>query len=352
MVNVITFGTFDLHHEGHRSILKKASEYGTLYVGVSSDLFTAIKKGFKPIDNIEKRMTKIKEYSFVKEVFVEESMEQKAEYIEKYNIDILIMGDDWNNKFDNFNCKTIYLPRTNGISSTILKKQQDHPILSSKIKLNGTYNHPLTPSDEIFPLKKYTFYGYELYGPNKYTTMDNYYSKQYPMMEYYKIKLANNIKGPSKFKKYQKITNFAPAKYIRNQNFIGPSYCSKETRGCIHRPTKKYKIKNDEISINTCCKHHINDILLYTTELLIKNEIPYFVYWGSLLGCIRHKGSIPWDRDHDIYILDIYLPDLLKLIQEINKIYHFSVVKKNKFYRVNYSKKNKVHLDIYIASQM
>jgi len=352
MVNVITFCTFDLHHKGHYNILKRASQYGNLYVGVSSDFFTAIKKGYKPIDNIKKRIENIKKYPFIKKVFVEESMEQKKDYIQKYNIDILIMGDDWKNKFDNFDCKTIYLPRTDNISSTIIKKINKYPILSSKIKLNGTYNHPLTPSNEIFPLKKYTFYGYTLYGPNKYNTMDNYYSKKFPMMKYFKVKWPSMVKN-IQFKKYQKITNFAPAKYTRNKKIIGKNYCSENTKGCIYNNNKlnRYIVENGNISINTCCKHHLNDILLYITDLLTKNEIPYFVYWGTLLGCIRHKGSIPWDRDHDIYILDIYLPNLLKLVKTINKSYFFNIIEKNKFYRVNYSKINKAHLDIYIASQ-
>lgn len=125
MVNVITFGTFDLLHIGHINIIKRAAKYGTLYVGISTDKLNYYKKKKYPIFNESERKKIIDSLKNVFFTFYEESLEKKREYILKYKADILIMGDDWKDKFDEFNdiCKVIYLPRTENISTTdIIKK--------------------------------------------------------------------------------------------------------------------------------------------------------------------------------------------------------------------------------------
>ena len=121
MVKVITFGTFDLLHIGHIRILERASEYGdTLIVGISSDTLNFKKKGKYPIYTLEERMKIISSLKYVTDVFVEESLELKREYINKYGADVVIMGDDWSGKFDYLSdiCKVVYLPRTPSISTT------------------------------------------------------------------------------------------------------------------------------------------------------------------------------------------------------------------------------------------
>lgn len=120
MVNVITFGTFDLLHIGHINIINRSASYGTLYVGISTDTLNFSKKNKYPIFNENERKKIIDSLQNVYFTFYEESLEKKREYILKYKADILIMGDDWKGKFDEFNdiCKVIYLPRTNNISTT------------------------------------------------------------------------------------------------------------------------------------------------------------------------------------------------------------------------------------------
>ena len=120
---IITFGTFDLFHIGHLNLLKRCKEYGNyLIVGVSSDELNHI-KGKHSIISLKVRLEIIKSIRYVDEVFIEESLEEKNNYIHQFGADILIMGDDWKNKFDWVDCQVIYLERTPEISSSQLKKQ-------------------------------------------------------------------------------------------------------------------------------------------------------------------------------------------------------------------------------------
>lgn len=118
---IITFGTFDMFHVGHLNILERAKSLGTnLIVGVSSDQLNFSKKSRYPICNQIDRSHIVSALKCVDEVFIEESLELKAEYIRKYSADCLVMGDDWLGKFDQMQefCEVIYLPRTPSISTT------------------------------------------------------------------------------------------------------------------------------------------------------------------------------------------------------------------------------------------
>lgn len=121
MIRVITFGTFDVFHVGHVNILERAAQYGDeLIVGVSSDQLNFNKKNKFPIYSEGDRVKIIQCIKFVNQVFIEESLEQKLDYIREYKADILVMGDDWEGRFDwvKDECEVIYLPRTPSISTT------------------------------------------------------------------------------------------------------------------------------------------------------------------------------------------------------------------------------------------
>jgi glycerol-3-phosphate cytidylyltransferase len=122
-MRVITFGTFDLFHIGHVEILRRCKERGDyLIVGVSSDNLNK-KKGKTSIYDEKSRMEIVKSIKYVDEVFLEESLEEKDNYIKINQADLLVMGDDWLGKFDWVSCPVIYLPRTPEISTTEIKFQ-------------------------------------------------------------------------------------------------------------------------------------------------------------------------------------------------------------------------------------
>jgi len=120
---VITFGTFDVLHVGHLHILKTAKQYGDkLIVGVSTDELNFGKKGRYPVFSQAERLEIVSSIKYVHDVFLEESLEQKRDYLVQYSANVLVMGDDWAGKFDEFNdiCDVIYLPRTPSVSTTAL----------------------------------------------------------------------------------------------------------------------------------------------------------------------------------------------------------------------------------------
>lgn len=123
MKKVITYGTFDLLHWGHINLLKRAKALGDyLVVGLSTDEFNA-KKHKEAYHNYENRKLILEAIRYVDEVIPETDWEQKATDIEKYDISLLVMGDDWEGEFDALRayCEVVYLPRTKGISTSQIK---------------------------------------------------------------------------------------------------------------------------------------------------------------------------------------------------------------------------------------
>jgi len=123
-VRAITYGTYDMFHVGHVNLFRRIKERcDHLIVAVSSDEFNAV-KGKKSVMSFEDRALLVRACRYVDEVIREDAWEQKADDIEKHAVDLFVMGGDWEGRFDELSslCEVVYLPRTEGVSSTQLKE--------------------------------------------------------------------------------------------------------------------------------------------------------------------------------------------------------------------------------------
>ncbi len=126
MTRVITYGTYDLLHQGHINLLHRAKELGDyLIVGVTSDSYDRGRGKLNVRNNVLERVEAVKATGYADEVIIEDYLGQKIDDIQKYDVDIFAIGSDWVGKFDYLNeyCKVVYLPRTEGISSTMLRAE-------------------------------------------------------------------------------------------------------------------------------------------------------------------------------------------------------------------------------------
>lgn len=126
MKKVITYGTFDMFHQGHYNILKRARDYGDyLIVGVTGENYDIGRGKLSVHDTLATRIENVKNTGLVDEIIVEEYLGQKIGDIIKYDIDSFVIGDDWRGKFDHLSryCNMIYLERTKGISSTKIRQE-------------------------------------------------------------------------------------------------------------------------------------------------------------------------------------------------------------------------------------
>ena len=126
MKKVITYGTYDLLHQGHINLLRRAKALGDyLIVGVTSDSFDRGRGKLNVRNNVLERVESVRKTGYADEIIIEDYLGQKIDDIQKYDVDIFAIGSDWEGKFDYLNeyCKVVYLPRTEGISSTMLRAE-------------------------------------------------------------------------------------------------------------------------------------------------------------------------------------------------------------------------------------
>lgn len=126
MKKVITYGTYDLLHQGHVNLLRRARELGDyLIVGVTSDSFDKDRGKLNVRNNVLERIEAVRKTGFADEIIIEDYLGQKIDDIQKYDVDVFAIGSDWEGKFDYLNeyCEVVYLPRTEGVSSTMLREE-------------------------------------------------------------------------------------------------------------------------------------------------------------------------------------------------------------------------------------
>ncbi|MEE3384333.1 MAG: Gfo/Idh/MocA family oxidoreductase [Prevotella sp.] len=131
MKKVITYGTYDLLHQGHINLLRRAKALGDyLIVGVTNDNFDRERGKLNVRNNVLERVEAVKATGLADKIIIEDYVGQKIDDIQKYDVDIFAIGSDWVGKFDYLNefCKVVYLPRTEGISSTMLREEMQEDI--------------------------------------------------------------------------------------------------------------------------------------------------------------------------------------------------------------------------------
>ena len=138
MIKVITYGTYDLLHQGHINLLKRAKQLGDyLIVGVTSDLFDRERGKLNVRNSLLERIDAVRRTGLADEIIVEEYVGQKIDDIQRYGIDVFAIGSDWKGKFDYLKefCGVVYLPRTEGVSSTMLRSESQ---INYKLGIIGT----------------------------------------------------------------------------------------------------------------------------------------------------------------------------------------------------------------------
>lgn len=127
MKKVITYGTYDLFHEGHYKLLERAKALGDyLIVGVTTEHFDEARGKVNVVDSIMDRIENVRKTGFADEIIIEDHEGQKIEDIQKYGVDIFVLGSDWRGHFDYLKkyCEVVYLERTANVSSTIIRKDK------------------------------------------------------------------------------------------------------------------------------------------------------------------------------------------------------------------------------------
>lgn len=189
MKRVITYGTYDLLHQGHINLLRRAKELGDyLIVGVTSDSFDRGRGKLNVRNNVLERVAAVKATGYADEVIIEDYLGQKIDDIQKYDVDIFAIGSDWEGKFDYLNefCKVVYLPRTEGISSTMLRAESQDTYKIGIIG-SGRIANRFVPETKVVngaevvavlnPAKEKTEAFARKYGLEAYTDFDTFIDK-------------------------------------------------------------------------------------------------------------------------------------------------------------------------------
>ncbi|MBR5653767.1 MAG: Gfo/Idh/MocA family oxidoreductase [Prevotella sp.] len=171
MKKVITYGTYDLLHQGHINLLKRAKALGDyLIVGVTNDNFDRLRGKLNVKNNVLERVEAVRATGIADKIIIEDYFGQKIDDIQKYDVDIFTVGSDWVGHFDYLNeyCQVVYLPRTEGISSTMLREEQDDEVkigivgagriarrfpkeaaVVSAVTINAVYDTDMTKAEDL-----------------------------------------------------------------------------------------------------------------------------------------------------------------------------------------------------------
>lgn len=176
MRKVITYGTYDLLHQGHINLLKRAKELGDyLIVGVTNDNFDRERGKLNVCNNVLERVEAVKATGLADQIIIEDYFGQKIDDIQKYDVDIFAIGSDWEGKFDYLNeyCKVVYLPRTEGISSTMLREEKQTTIKVGIIGCGNIAKRFVPEAEFVNGIEIIGAYDHDLANLKEYTSLHN-----------------------------------------------------------------------------------------------------------------------------------------------------------------------------------
>ena len=177
MKKVITYGTYDLLHQGHLNLLRRAKALGDyLIVGVTNDSFDRDRGKLNVRNNVLERVEAIKSTGYADQIIIEDYIGQKIDDIQKYDIDIFAIGSDWEGKFDYLNefCQVVYLSRTEGISSTMLREENQNEVRVGIIGCGRVAQRFPSEADVVSGVKVCGAYDINLQATLKLTNSHNY----------------------------------------------------------------------------------------------------------------------------------------------------------------------------------
>ncbi len=216
MTKVITYGTYDLLHQGHINLLRRAKELGDyLIVGVTSDSFDKGRGKLNVRNNVLERVEAVKATGYADEVIIEDYIGQKIDDIQKYNVDIFAIGSDWEGKFDYLNefAKVVYLPRTEGISSTMLRAESTVDVRIGIIGCGRIANRFPSEADVVNGLKVVSAYDKD---------------------ELASFRLISNYEGIEKVNSLEELFNEVDAVYIATPHLSHYEYIQKSIEAGKH----------------------------------------------------------------------------------------------------------------------
>ena len=297
MKKVITYGTFDLFHEGHYNILKRAKEYGDyLIVGVTGENYDAQRGKLSVHDSLSKRIENVRKTGFADLIIVEEYIGQKIYDIIKYGIDVLVVGSDWKGKFDHLSeyCEVKYLERTKNISSTQIRN------IEMKIYRFGIVTDDLWDNKVIEETK--TIHGLR---------MESVFASDMKLANQF----AKKFKVPNTFTSYDKFLESIDILYIKTSLQTRVDYIEKaliqgkHVISSIPPSLKKEKIQY----LRELSKHH-HAFLLNNIPMLYLNSFSQLVWMarsnmiGNVLSirCSISKNHFTKQSDKDLYEVAYY----------------------------------------------
>lgn len=177
MKKVITYGTYDLLHQGHINLLRRAKELGDyLIVGVTNDSFDRDRGKLNVRNNVLERVEAVKATGYADQVIIEDYVGQKIDDIQKYDVDIFAIGSDWEGKFDYLKefCEVVYLPRTEGISSTMLRNDSQEIIKVGILGCGRVARRFPSEADVVSGIEVCAAYDLDEHAANDLASMDSH----------------------------------------------------------------------------------------------------------------------------------------------------------------------------------